>query len=519
MKTTARSIAEAYHELTKYTPLSIQQQPRIDWSNPPVPFKAYPHAESIDLSPYLNDLERPRHPETRARLAGRSAEERDLAALSHLLYRTNGVTAVVPYPERPLYLRAAPSAGGLYPTEVYVVAQGHSALPDGLYNLDVREHVLRRFWSGPVMDRLSEACFEHPALQGADLALILTAEFFRSSWRYQDRAYRRICLDTGHVTGNLALAAPWSGRRAITIGSFVDTALSDLLFLERDGEEALVVVALPRADRLPESLAAMPAPVPSQVSTLTGPIPTGQRNTAIHRASRIEAGRKAAASPKGPLLFAPTPERISWLERSELAGSSVPWDDLLPEALVRRRSTRAYEESPLSRIELATILDFTYGPERDDEPTVACGMDLIAPELLSTYLVVHRVDGLEPGCYHYDPKSREIRQLRFRDLARQTQTMVLGQELGGTAAAVVIQTTRLASAVARHGDRAYRHVHLDAGQLGQRLNLAAIALGLGASGIGGFYDDEVNEALGIPEEEAVVYITTLGRPYRDLKLP
>ena len=62
-------------------------------------------------------------------------------------------------------------------------------------------------------------------------------------------------------------------------------------------------------------------------------------------------------------------------------------------------------------------------------------------------------------------------------------------------------------------------MHLDAGQLGQRLNVAAIALGLGASGIGGFYDDEVNEALGIPEEEAVVYITTLGRPYKDLKLP
>jgi nitroreductase len=48
--------------------------------------------------------------------------------------------------------------------------------------------------------------------------------------------------------------------------------------------------------------------------------------------------------------------------------------------------------------------------------------------------------------------------------------------------------------------------------LGQRLNLAAMRLNLGVSGIAGFFDDRVNEVLGIPEDEAVLYITTLGRP-------
>jgi nitroreductase len=55
---------------------------------------------------------------------------------------------------------------------------------------------------------------------------------------------------------------------------------------------------------------------------------------------------------------------------------------------------------------------------------------------------------------------------------------------------------------------------LDAGHLGQRLNLAAIYLTLGVSGIGGFFDQQVNEVLGIPPDEAVLYITTLGRPRR-----
>jgi nitroreductase len=52
---------------------------------------------------------------------------------------------------------------------------------------------------------------------------------------------------------------------------------------------------------------------------------------------------------------------------------------------------------------------------------------------------------------------------------------------------------------------------MDAGHLGQKLNLAATRLSIGVSGIGGFFDDKVNEVLGIPADEAVLYITTLGR--------
>jgi len=90
--------------------------------------------------------------------------------------------------------------------------------------------------------------------------------------------------------------------------------------------------------------------------------------------------------------------------------------------------------------------------------------------------------------------------------------LCLGQDLGRDAGAVVFHTADLKKAVKKEGDRAYRYLHMDAGHLGQRLNLAAIRLGLGVSGIGGFFDDQVNEVLGIPTDEAVLYITTLGRP-------
>ena len=94
----------------------------------------------------------------------------------------------------------------------------------------------------------------------------------------------------------------------------------------------------------------------------------------------------------------------------------------------------------------------------------------------------------------------------------QTYHFCLGQELARDAAALVIHTAHLQTALEQYGDRAYRYLHLDAGHIGQRINLAAIQMGLGVSGIAGFYDDEVNTLLGLSLDTIIVYITTLGRP-------
>jgi SagB-type dehydrogenase family enzyme len=105
-----------------------------------------------------------------------------------------------------------------------------------------------------------------------------------------------------------------------------------------------------------------------------------------------------------------------------------------------------------------------------------------------------------------------LRQVRFKNFRREVHFLCLGQELGRDAGAVLFHTADLNMGITQYGDRVYRYLHLDAGHLGQRLNLAAIGLNLGVSGIGGFFDDQVNEVLGIPEDEAVLYITTLGKP-------
>jgi SagB-type dehydrogenase family enzyme len=503
------SVAEYYHEQTKYTAEGIARGGRgLDFNKQPVPFKDYATATGYDLTRHLPEGGELRSDaELAAWRAGLPEDERSLAELSHLLYFTNGITAVIPYAGQPFLMRAAPSAGGLYPTEIYVAAQGHPILPDGLYNYQVRDHSLAHFWAGDARSRLAEAAFGHPDVARADLVVVCTGVFERSAWRYEDRAYRRILLDTGHVLGNLALYAPRVGRRVVPVGGFADAAVDDLLFLDGEEEGAIAMVAL-----LP---AAAPPSDPAGPTALPGPrhprreLAAGQRLLALHEATRIPPGE--APPPVPPAEARPVEPTHRFHVGEAIQAGPLVWEGTLGPTIMKRRSTRTYSGEGLSREDLAQLLDFTYRP--DLAPAEDVGPPaLFAPHLLETFVVVHDVEGLDPGCYHYDPATRVLRQTRFTTLRDQVRYLALGQDLAGSAGAVVIHTADLPRAVAQYGDRAYRYLHLDAGHLGERLNVAAIRLGLGVSGIGGFFDDEVNDMLGIPEREAVLYLTTLGKP-------
>jgi SagB-type dehydrogenase family enzyme len=195
----------------------------------------------------------------------------------------------------------------------------------------------------------------------------------------------------------------------------------------------------------------------------------------------------------------------------------IDWHDNLPlvgleNTILKRRSTRAYTGAELTIEEITAILDFTYHPQHYAEQNLDPSPDYFDLSLIETFVAVSGVRGLEEGCYYYAPRAQELRQIRFKNFRTELHYLCLGQELGRDAGAVIFHTADLQAAIRKYGDRVYRYLHLDAGHLGQRLNLAAIRLNLGVSGIAGFFDDRVNEVLGIPEDEAVLYITTLGRP-------
>lgn len=509
------SIARTYHERTKYDPDTINQRvPNVDWDRPPVPFKDYPIGTTIDLKPHIGD------------------RQTILSRLSHLLYCTYGVTARIPQIARQdLLLRAAPSAGGLYPAEVYLLSRVDGELPQGLYNYQVRDHSLVRFWDSDPTAALKSACFSHPALDKAPFVIVTTAVFFRSSWRYQDRAYRRIHLDTGHLLGNLDLAAALTDYRPYLIGGFRDQALNDLLYLNGEDEGAIAVVALQERQESTgdRSLATALA---SATDRDYPELPDGSLLAYLHQASVIDS----APSPS-ELAREPTTDEANNSEdkynfpfctKVSTVSHPLDWGEAgsgLEATLLQRRSTRAYQGGAEIELEqVKALLNFAYQPqplgqlspqntsESSSEPWELpnfCDRDLI-----QTFVATTAVNGLDDGCYYYAPQAQELRQIRFKNFRRELHFLCLGQDLGRDAALVVFHTADLDGAIARWGDRAYRYLHLDAGHLGQRLNLAATHLNLGVSGIAGFFDDRVNDVLGIPPDEAVLYITTLGQPRR-----
>lgn len=126
----------------------------------------------------------------------------------------------------------------------------------------------------------------------------------------------------------------------------------------------------------------------------------------------------------------------------------------------------------------------------------------------------HRVDGLEPGVYRYGPRQGEFEPIRSGDQRVAATGLSLGQDLAGNACVAFSMIADLDRAADYHGDRGYRYAYFEAGAIGHRLYIAAEAMGLGATGIGAFFDDKVHRYLGLASGQ-VVYHFAIGYPVPD----
>jgi len=504
-----KAIAALYHQETKYREMEMgRHQKPLNWSEQPSPFKAYHSENKIDLCPYLPLRNNPFTGKPLAVVPDEEGYPFGLGVISRLLYFTNGVTGIMQYPSgESLFLRAAPTAGGLYPTEIYIAVRDLPMMSDGIYNFHVKDHSLVPLWEGNFWTAFQQYCLDHEAVGEANFLVILTTVYARSTWRYHERAYRRMLLDTGHVLGNLVAYAPEEGFVPYPLGCFVDTALNRLLFLDEQREGSLAVVALPRR-KLGNLLKTCPA--------LAGSSPLERRVNERRDALILQLHRGSSIKKAAPLqtFFKESEADTERLDRKfyskeevPLSGKALEWERGVGPTILRRRSTRAFSGEGFTKDDLAAMMEYAYSSLSHHPGT------LFEPALIETYIVVQRVEGLESGVYYFAPLSRSLRRIYAGDFRSQCWHFCLGQELARDAAALVIHTAHLGEALKQHGDRAYRYLHLDAGYLGQRMNLAAIRLGLGVSGIGGFYDDEVNALLGLSLEKIIVYITTLGQAY------
>jgi SagB-type dehydrogenase family enzyme len=141
-------------------------------------------------------------------------------------------------------LRAAPSAGALYPLETYVAVSRVEGIEPGLYHVDVRARALEPVRTGSVAGDLMVAGLGQGFLRAAPVVLVLTGLFQRTRWKYRERHYRYVCWEGGHLTQNVYLAAEAAGLGACMVGAFLDDRVNDLLGVDGRSEAALALIAL-----------------------------------------------------------------------------------------------------------------------------------------------------------------------------------------------------------------------------------------------------------------------------------
>ena len=466
----------------------------LEWDIKPFPFKVYTDLPALALPRAID----PVPADTFAALdPARRAAPRplDLERLATLLYLAGGVTKKKTYPGGgEVLFRAAASTGALYQTEVYVAAGDVEGLAAGFYHFGPGDFALRCLRTGDVRAVLAEAAGDD-RLAGRAAIVVLSAIYWRNTWKYQARGYRHLFWDSGTMLANLLAAGDALGAVPRLVTGFVDAAVDHLLGLDVAHEASLELVAL-GPERAPGPVAGPLGAIRHETIPLSSEVVEYPELRANIEASRLESpadvqswrarGAPRLRQPRGPLTALPPPRTT--------AGRG------LGETIQRRGSTRQFSHAPMSTEELSTILWWATRPVERDVPG----------GLVDLYLILNAVDGLPSSAARYWPEPHALEVLSEGQYRRHSGYLCLEQGLGADAATVIFFLSPLDDVLAAYGDRGYRLVNLEAGLIGGRAYLAAYAQGLGASGLT-FYDHEVVKFFSPAAQGSdAIFVTALG---------
>lgn len=413
------------------TDLVVNDLDRLPWF-----YKKYP--ESLARVPLPRELPATTAPaiEVLAGIANAGRAELDLSQLSRLLHLSAGVVRTSQRPYGTFLFRAAGSAGGRFPLEVYVAAPAGGPVPAGVHWYHPQHHSL--VLVGP------------PPLGDAP-ALIVTGVPWRTGWRYRERGYRHVYWDAGTMLSQLLAAADSAGLTTRLQTGFPDQAVAALVGADGVHEWPVAIVTLG---------AGAPA------LSATGPATPGAVDQDPVEFPLITAAQRAGDQD----VFGPAWERGAPVD--------VPGRTALPvEAVILARGSQRLMDASRGLAEDLTCTALT-----------AALRGITVPH----WVVVHNVDGLAPGLYRWPELAAP---LRAGELREELYHLCLDQGLGCDAAFVVIAAADLSTV----GDRQYRESQLAAGIAEGRLHLLAYAMGASASGMT-FADSLLPAVLGQPAD-------------------
>jgi hypothetical protein len=360
--------------------------------------------------------------------------ELDLPHLSRLLHLSAGVVRTAERPYTTWLFRAAGSAGGRFPLELYVAVPDGMPLPAGMHWYEPQDHALVQVGPPP---------------RGDAAAVVVTGVPWRTGWRYRERGFRHVYWDAGTMLAQLLAVAESAGLPASLHTRFPDAAVAELVGADRVHEWPVAVVAL--GDGKP-ALAA------------TGPAAAGDVDAAPLEFPLVTSAQRAGDGD----TFGPAWDRGAPVDVDVQGGDPVEAVVLARSSQRRMDPTRGLADS-LLRTSLSVAARGVFVPHR---------------------VIVHNVEGVAPGLYRWPDLSAPVRAGQMRD---EIYRVCLEQDLPRDAAFVVIAATDVGAL----DDREYREAQLAAGLVEGRLHLLAYAQGASASGMT-FLDSEVPALLAEP---------------------
>lgn len=213
--------------------------------DPSLPYEGYPRVDlPADAAPQDISL----FQTMRARVSVRSFSQSriSLKEMATILFYGYGVTRMME--SVPRGLRTVPSAGALYPLEVYVHTSRLENHPPGIYHYNPEEHCLRLIQAGDATEVVRQSIVQPDILAHATACIFITAIFERSTFKYQDRGYRFALIEAGHAAQNINLVACGLGMASVNIGGFYDREIDALLGLDGVTQSTLYIIAIGRCN-------------------------------------------------------------------------------------------------------------------------------------------------------------------------------------------------------------------------------------------------------------------------------
>lgn len=157
-----------------------------------------------------------------------------LAEVGQLLWAAQGITSTTG-------ARAAPSAGGTYPLELYVVAGAVEGLLPGVYHYRPQRHDLVEWRSQDRRPALAVASLNQAWVRDAAVDIVIAAVYARTTQTYGERGIRYVHLEAGHAAQNICLQAVALGLGSVVVGAFYDEEVQQVLELPVDHEPLYVI--------------------------------------------------------------------------------------------------------------------------------------------------------------------------------------------------------------------------------------------------------------------------------------